>query len=65
MQGVKWFTVKEHYIKVVYIVDGEEITIKWKLKDQEPPEKLRNATSAYIGVLESVGRDLFEKASEE
>jgi hypothetical protein len=64
MKGVKEFTVKEHYIKVVYIVDGEEITIKFDTKNNEAPQKLQNAVGAFIGVLEDVGRTMFEKGAE-
>lgn len=62
MQGIKKFSVTEKYIKVVYLVNDNEVTIKWILGENDPPEKLLNSTNAYIGILEETGKHLFEKA---
>jgi hypothetical protein len=60
MHGIKWFKVTEKFIQIVFIVDGSEVTVK--LDDEDISQDLKNATGAFIGVLENVGKEIFQKA---
>lgn len=62
MVGVKKFTVAEKYVKVWYVLNDEEIIIKWNLKDGELPNRLEDNLGAFIGILEDEGRKLFREA---